>query len=376
MDAAQDAFEVSIDGRRQLAHHTWFRGENCNFNPDAENMRSNDAVLRHVLAGWLPSEPLIDRKTNIVAFGSCFAEHISTYLGRRDYNIATAKDGGHGDAYVVRFGEGMVNTFVIRQQFEWAFENRIPAQDLWPSYDARAFGYDEQIRLSTRALFDKADIFIITLGLSEIWYDEVTGGVFWRVVPTDKYDPARHKFRVSSVAENVDNVKAIYRLIRQYRPSARVIFTLSPIPLMATFRPVSCITANSASKAILRAAVDQAYREINEPQAFFYWPSYEIVMDVFADRWEPDRRHIKAPILDFVMTLFEYAWCTGPRSDQHLQQAWMAATSPPASSPPPAPRKSLSSKIRREGLRLIGQISAVGEKVRANGRSSGTPEAR
>ena len=121
----------------------------------------------------------------------------------------------------------MVNTFVIRQQFEWAFENRIPELDLWPSYDARAFGYDEQIRLSTRALFDKADVFIITLGLSEIWYDEVTGGVFWRAVPTDKYDPARHKFRVSSVAENIDNITVIYRLIRQYRPSAKVIFTLS-----------------------------------------------------------------------------------------------------------------------------------------------------
>ena len=145
---------------------------------------------------------------------------------------------------------------------------------------------------------------------------------------------------------------------------------------MATFRPVSCITANSASKAILRAAVDQAYREINEPRAFFYWPSYEIVMDAFADRWEPDRRHIKAPILDFVMTLFEYAWCTGPHSDERLLQAWIAATSPPASPPPPAPRKSLSNRIRREGMRLIRQISAVRETVGANGRSGGTPGAR
>jgi hypothetical protein len=257
MDVRQDAIEFSVDGRPQLAHRTWFRGENCNFNPDVENMRSIDAVLKHVLAGWLPPEPLIDSKTTIVAFGSCFAQHISTYLSQRNYDIATAKDGAHGDAYLVRFGEGLVNTFVIRQQFEWAFENWIPEQDFWPSYDARAFGYEETIRVSTRAILDSADLFIITLGLSEVWYDEVTGGAFWRAVPTEKYDPARHKFRVSSVADNVDNIKAIYRLIRKYRPSARVILTLSPIPLVATFRPCR---ASPQTRFRRRSCVPQSTR--------------------------------------------------------------------------------------------------------------------
>ena len=322
MDASIEPFTFAVDGRTQEAHHTWFRGDNCHFNPDLENMRSHDAVLRHLLMGWLPSSPLIDVNTRIAAFGSCFAENIATHLSKRKFNIATPNS---SDAYVVRFGEGMVNTFVIRQQFEWAFENRMLSGEFWPSYDAAAFGYDERVRMATRELFDSTDVFIITLGLSEVWYDEVSGEVFWRAIPRDKYDAARHKFRVASVAENKANIKAIYHLVRKYRPGALVILTLSPIPLVATFRPVSCITANAASKAILRAAVDEAYREINEPQSLFYWPSYEIIIDVFADRWEADRRHIKPPILDFVMTLFERAWCKGTQPNRSLLQAWIEA---------------------------------------------------
>jgi hypothetical protein len=322
MDNPLGSISFAVDGRIQEAHHTWFRGDNCHFNPDLENMRNHDAVLRHVLMGWLPSAPLIDVDTRITAFGSCFAENIAKYLSKRKFKVAAPSG---SEAYVIRFGEGMVNTFVVRQQFEWAFEHRAPSEEFWPTADACAFGYDESVRVATQTLFDSTDVFIITLGLSEVWYDESSGEVFWRAIPLHKYDPARHKFRIASVAENKENIKEIYRMIRNHRPDAIVIFTLSPIPLVATFRPVSCVTANSASKAILRAAVDEAYREIDEPQSLFYWPSYEIIMDVFSDRWEPDRRHIKPPILDFVMGLFERAWCKGTEPDRSILQSWIEA---------------------------------------------------
>lgn len=321
----QKNISFTVDGVRQGAHSTWFRGEHCNFNPQTVNMQSKDAVLKHVLAGWLPEKSLIDRDTRIVAFGSCFAANITQYLANRKFNVLTSKEGEHAGTYLVRFGEGMVNSFAIRQQFEWALENRMPEAELWHGYDAASYGYDEDVRVATCAVFNRADVFIITLGLAEVWYDEPTGGVFWRAVPKDKYDPSRHRFRVTSVAENKENIKAIYRLIRKHRPGATVIFTLSPIPLVATFRPVSCITANCVSKSVMRAAIDEAYREVNEPQAFYYWPSYEIVIDVFADRWREDRRHVKEPILQFIMTLFETVWCTSSQPPKTLLEAWIDA---------------------------------------------------
>jgi hypothetical protein len=317
---------------------SWFRGESCNFHPFKADLAPHDAVLKQVLAGWLPGQPLIDQDTRIVAFGSCFAANITEYLANRKFNVLTAKDGEHSGAYLVRFSEGMVNSFAIRQQLEWALEKRAPETILWHDDDAQAYSYKEDVRVETSEVFRRGDVFIITLGLAEVWYDEPTGGVFWRAVPEDAYDPARHRFRVSSVEENKENIKATYRLIKKHRPEAKVILTLSPIPLKATFRPVSCITANWASKSIMRAAIDEAYREIGDPQGLYYWPSYEIVMDIFPDRWTNERRHVKQPILDFVMTLFETAWCRNSTPSKSLLAAWVEARSAAGSLPGRLPK--------------------------------------
>jgi hypothetical protein len=307
----------------------------------------------------LPEAPLIGPETRIAAFGSCFAQEISDWLAQRNFSILTQKGGEYGSTYVVRFGEGMVNTFALRQQFEWAFEARRLEGELWHGYDARAFGYDEDVRLATRAVFEQSDLFVITLGLSEVWYDAITGGVFWRAVPRDKYDPARHKFRISSVDENRDNIRAIYRLIRMYRPEAKVLFTLSPIPLVATFRPVPSITANSASKAILRAALDEVLREVQHEGHAFYWPSYEIIMDVFDRRWLPDRRHIKPELIAFVMTMFEAHWCRGePRMT--AEEAWARARAATLGLPRPLAKRwiPLAGWWARGRARIAGRFLA------------------
>ena len=170
------------------------------------------------------------------------------------------------------------------------------------------------------------EVFILTFGLSEVWYDEPTGNVFWRTIPKDVYDPERHKFRLSTVDENRENIRAIYDLIRKYRPEAKIIVTLSPVPLIATFRDVSCITANSVSKATLRVAVDQVVSEVRDEGHLFYWPSYELVTDVFRSPYKPDRRHVRPVVLSYIMRLFETAWCKDNEvGEAELLEAWVRA---------------------------------------------------
>lgn len=118
-------------------------------------------------------------------------------------------------------------------------------------------------------------MFIITFGLSEIWYDETTGEVFWRAVPTENFDATRHKFRVATQAENLRTMQAIYSLIRKHRPDAPIVFTLSPVPLTATFRPISAVVASAASKASLRGALDEFFAD-SMAHGAFYFPSYEL----------------------------------------------------------------------------------------------------
>lgn len=353
-----DNLAIVIEGREQTADSAWFRGEHCNFNPSLANMRSADAIQSFILSGWMPAAPFIDPSTRITAFGSCFAGHIRDYLGARRYSVLSA---GNPDAHLVRMGEGMVNTYALRQQFDWAYNGWKPPVQLWYGFKAENYGYDEQVRSATREMFDRTDVFILTLGLSEVWYDEPTGEVFWRAVPQSAYDPQRHKFRVTTVAENKDNLRAIYRTIRHRRPDARLIITLSPIPLVATFRPNSCITANSASKAILRAALDEFYREVSGEGKLFYWPSYEIIQEAFgAGRWYDDRRHIVNEALDYVMRLFEMHFCTDTDAGRGILRALVAAKAATGEIPPDVHRAIEQGLVQR-AREFVEQRRAAGD---------------
>jgi hypothetical protein len=314
---------ISQDGHKQGTSATFFRGEDMQFHPTDESLERPDCVAEYLIKGWMPKQPMIESTTPLVAFGSCFAENISLYLHKRGYNVLTKKD---NQAYVTRMGDGIVNTFAILQQFQWAWLGKVPASDLWHGYSAESFGYDEEVRADTKRLFDEAEVFVITLGLSEIWYDEPTGEVFWRAVPADKYDARRHKFRVSTVAENKANLEAIHQLIRQHRPRATIVITVSPIPLRATFRPATCISANAVSKAVLRAAVDEFMREAgSSDQRLHYFPSYDVVMHAFNNQWLPDRRHVYPHVLEFNMKIFEAYYCKGQATRAGIEAAYTTA---------------------------------------------------
>jgi hypothetical protein len=311
--------------RESSDYRTWFRGEHTNHLPANRHFFQPDGIDRFVLQGWKPEKPFIHATSQVTAFGSCFAANISNWLAKRSYKVLNKAEDA-GNSYVVQCGEGMVNSFVILQQFEWAWENKVFDQELWHGYDTEAYGYDPDVRLRTKRMFDETDVFILTFGLSEIWYDEPTGNVFWRTIPKAKYDPERHKFRVSTVEENKDNMRAIYKLIRTYRPDAKIIFTLSPIPLQATFRPNSCITSSAVSKGVLRVAIDEVMREKADEGVLHYWPSYELVTDAFQMPFKHDRRHVQEDVLDYIMMLFERTWCADSQlTENDLLAGFVAA---------------------------------------------------
>ncbi len=301
-----DQISVENAGRVAKVSGTWYRGENCNFHPERKNLSEPDAIAKYVGHGWFPEAPFITKKDYITAFGSCFAHHVTKYLKANRYRVFG--DDIPVSSYVIRCGEGMVNTAVIAQQFRWAYDEIEFDEELWHDKEGNASAYLNDVRLNTRKIFDQTNVFIITLGLSEVWYDKKSGEVFWRSIPRNIYNPDRHGFKILSVAENKKNLELIYDRVRKYRPDATLIFTLSPVPLVATFRPVSCITANSVSKAILRVAVDEFMRE-HEDKNLFYFPSYEIVQDFFRDdAFNDDLRHVRPDVVQTIMKAFHRAF--------------------------------------------------------------------
>lgn len=291
-------YKVGEDGKRTTAKE-WFRGDVHNFIPSKLNLTEEGAVEKYVLHGWLPEAPLIKRDTHVTAFGSCFAQYIRKHL--KSHSILTHDIEDHQPLPIINNGEAISTTFAVLQQFLWAWEGE-NFDGLWHDKSVNLITPTEEMRLATRAAFDKTDVFILTLGLSEVWCDKKTGAVFWRAIPKDSYDPVRHEFRVTTVEENRWNLMKIITLINGHNPRAKIIFTLSPVPLNATFRPVSCITANSVSKAILRVSVDEVMRV--EMPGVYYWPAYEIVKDFFPDAYREDNRHPKDEVIQFILEQF------------------------------------------------------------------------
>jgi hypothetical protein len=311
---SQDKVTVVSDGEHpKRMGSSFYRGDVVNYAPYRRDYAADDFLERYILKGWMPEAPPLDRETKITAFGSCFASHITKHLMAIGYNTS---QGRAPDIYISSMGEGLVNTYSILGQFEWALQNKHQPVDLWHGFKAEGYGYDERIRRRTRRVFLETEFFVITLGLSEIWYDEITGGVFWRAVPMSAFDASRHKFRVSSVDETKANLNAIYKLIRDHVPNAKVLFTLSPIPLAATFRPVSCLTASSVSKAILRAGLDEFLRQWADDlnDRLFYFPSYEILHNAFVDPWMDDGRHPSPSIIKSILKTFEAVYCRNETS--------------------------------------------------------------
>jgi hypothetical protein len=300
-----ESIHLKRRGRPAVFNGSWYRGESTSFIPCKSDLRDEDAFKEFVLRGWAPPAPFIDRTTPITAFGSCFAAYISDHLAERGYSVF----GRHLDldAHIIRFGEGMVNSFAIRQQLEWALENKDFPADLWIAANKEQAEPDPEIRMQTREIISATQVFVITLGLSEIWYDKPSGEAFWRAIPASRFDPARHGFRVSTVEENRFNIVQSLDLIRAARPDASIVLTLSPVPLMATFRPISCLTANSVSKAILRVALDQVMEEGRERG--YYYPAYEMVTAGSFDPFEEDNRHPKPEVVRRVMQTFERSYC-------------------------------------------------------------------
>lgn len=274
---------------------------------------------------------IIDSSTRIVSAGSCFATEIAHYLIGNGYNyLVTEGNGGAGASYeVLDVGElpnataawGIIfNTPSFRQLVERAFGYRQLPKILWSqlykgeqrffdpfrenvafrSIDDYVKNYEEHTQAVRRA-FTEMDVFIITLGLNEVWTFPADGSVFsrspWAIAPSLV---RRH---VMSVEENVNDLLRMAELLRYVNPQVKIICTLSPVPLHATFRGDDhhIVVANAHSKAVLRVAAEEFVRRC--PDAY-YFPAYEIVTTSTDHPWQPDQRHVSRAAVANVMAAF------------------------------------------------------------------------
>ena len=270
--------------------------------------------------GWLsngpPTPKCITPDTSIVTLGSCFALETATWLKRHGYKV-------YSPTLQMKNGACTIyNTATMRQEFQRAFGSfepelkhwtvRIGGQKrlvdpyrhnvIWKDEDAREkelAGYTHRLR---KALCD-CEVLILTVGQCELWYDTKNAAGLPMVPPDEvlKTMPGRYEYRLLGYDEKVRNLEAVYRVFREANQKARIIVTVSPVPLKLTFRGINSVVADAEQKAILRAAVGEFVRMHED---VWYFPSFELVKTACLRPYRPDNRHIAPRAVTEIMQVF------------------------------------------------------------------------
>lgn len=263
----------------------------------------------------------------IFTIGSCFARNIEAELEKLGFDVVVR---GLLDNPIVRADDplisampnvrdvpsapSIVNKYTphsILNELRWALEPDVaPYPDPGAYYEVSPEKYVDanmtnspqgsldRTRQRRKTVLEKASeirecrIVVITPGFIESWWDNVLKDYVNLAppIPYMKRNPGRfelHVLNYQEVTQAFDETHAL--LQRHLKPDFRIIFTVSPVPLHVTFRPMDVMVANAYSKSVLRAAAEEFCQHHDNVD---YFPSYESFM--CSNRqvaWENDLRH-------------------------------------------------------------------------------------
>ena len=171
---------------------------------------------------------------------------------------------------------------------------------------AEALERDREAHLgAVREMFEQCDVFVFTLGLTEAWVSAHTGAVVPLapgVVGGEAAD-APYDFCNFEVAGMTADMLAFIDNLRRLNPDVRIVLTVSPVPLIATYERRHVLVSTTYSKAALRVVADAVSRA--RPDVA-YFPSYEIITGPQSGGrfYESDLREIRPEGVAHVMGLF------------------------------------------------------------------------
>lgn len=147
-----------------------------------------------------------------------------------------------------------------------------------------------------------ADVVVLALGLTETWRDKETGLIFNQLNPGVLASVRdRIEFFNAGYTDIRDRLDEALRQLREEIKDVKVIITVSPVPMVQTFTPMDVISANSYSKATLRAVAGDLASSYDFVD---YFPSYEMVINSHHElTWIDDEIHVQGTIVNRVIGL-------------------------------------------------------------------------
>lgn len=303
---------------------------------------------------WDPM-PLV-KADKVATAGSCFAQHIGRNLRIRGANYMDCEPappvfGNETEAR--RFGFGVFscrygNVYTARQLLQLAqeaFGQRQPGEVVWRKqdrfFDALRPGIDpvghataqdvvsarQRHLAAVRAMFETLDVFVFTLGLTEGWESREDGTMFPTAPGTiaGSHEPDRYAMRNLRYGEVLADMETFWALLKAVNPAARMLLTVSPVPLVATATDQHVLPATIYSKSVLRAVAGDLAAD---HEGIHYFPSYELIIGhpsrgMFFD---PDLREVNDFGVNLVMNQFftgrlavEFGGAPAPQAEEEFE---------------------------------------------------------
>jgi hypothetical protein len=257
------------------------------------------------LKGLWASPWQLPADARFATFGSCFAQHISRALRAREMGWVDGEPAPSGATpkIAAHFGYGVFSARTaniysaaqFRLLLALACGQGDPDQpEVWqdgprfrdslrPMIEPDGFVSVAEALASRRSMLRglaravrQADVVVFTLGLTEGW-ESVETGLPYAACPGTQggaFDAARHRFVNYRAAGIRADLEASLQHIRLLNPEARLLLTVSPVPLTASASGQHVLVATMRSKSVLRGVAG----ELAEDDARVdYFPSYEII---------------------------------------------------------------------------------------------------
>jgi GSCFA family len=264
----------------------------------------------------------ITRATPIGSLGSCFATEIRSMLIREGFNYVTTEpneftSAAWGALYnvpsmrqLVEKAFGLTETprlVAVKQHMKSEYTAGFNIVDPFrqnvefASLEEYEENYQRHLEAAREALL-KSQVFILTLGMNELWYLKSDRSILTRLVWD--LSPALLDRRVLTVQENVDELNRVLEVWRHHNPAIKIIVTVSPVPLHATFQGdhTHVIAATCHAKSTLRVAAEEFVKHNKD---VFYFPAYETVMYCTEKPFIDDNRHVTPEAVEKVAKLFK-----------------------------------------------------------------------
>ena len=285
------------------------------------NLAVNDVDERTAIDVQGPVKFRFPRTASLASAGSCFANPLSALFAASGLRYPIYEPGAeplaarHGNVYT---------TLQLRQLLDRALGLFEPAERAWatphgrwldpfrPLVDREGFRTVPELErarnehlAAVRRMFERTDVFVFTMGLTEVWCDARDGAAF--PLPPGRgrgsFDSERQAFQNLDVQANAAQLDAFLERLREINPSACVVLTVSPVPIALTMEPTHVARASLYSKSVLKVVGEEAARRHRNVD---YFASYDWVsLNLGAENlFESDGRHVQPWVAQRVARLF------------------------------------------------------------------------